>query len=99
MCVQAECRHRICKDATFLEASPPSGSNLLYFSDKWSLGGTTKPAALLPRPRSAQAAANSVPIYRYYASWSGDHFYTKSQTTPGGYVSEGIEFYAYQAAW
>ncbi|MFZ2976084.1 MAG: SpoIID/LytB domain-containing protein [Candidatus Moraniibacteriota bacterium] len=45
----------------------------------------------------------TVPVYRFYASSTGDHFYTTSESERDslnnnpqwGYTAEGIEFYAY----
>lgn len=37
----------------------------------------------------------AVPVYRYFDSSSGDHFYSTSSATPPGYASEGVAFYAY----
>jgi len=39
-----------------------------------------------------------VPIYRYYSSGSGDHLFSQGFPAPGGYVSEGIGFYAFTNA-
>ena len=37
----------------------------------------------------------SIPIYRYFSPYSGDHFYTKSNVTPQYYNFEGVEFNAF----
>jgi peptidoglycan hydrolase-like amidase len=42
-------------------------------------------------------ANNTVPIYRYYNSSTGDHFYSTDNSTPSGYSSEGTAFYAYSS--
>lgn len=41
--------------------------------------------------------ANTVPVYRWYNSGDGDHFYTTSTEESSG-ASEGIAFYAYPSA-
>jgi YD repeat-containing protein len=38
---------------------------------------------------------NSVPIYRFYNTTNGDHFYTSVNSNHPGYLSEGISFYAF----
>jgi hypothetical protein len=40
----------------------------------------------------------TVRIYRYYDSDSGDHFYTTSGSTPGGYISEGVVGWGFTSA-
>ncbi|MFW0718121.1 MAC/perforin domain-containing protein [Pedobacter sp. N23S346] len=39
-----------------------------------------------------------VPIYRYFNSANGDHLYSQGSPAPGGYVDEGIGFYAFKNA-
>jgi hypothetical protein len=55
--------------------------------------------ALVQRHASALTslvhADETTPIYRYYSASTSDHFYAKSAVTPGGYVSEGVEFHAF----
>jgi hypothetical protein len=46
----------------------------------------------------ASQRAGTVPIYRYYSGGDQNHFYTKSSSTPSGYISEGIIGYAWPSS-
>jgi hypothetical protein len=51
--------------------------------------------ALVQRHAAMVHADETTAIHRYYNTVTGNHYYAKSATTPGGYVSEGVEFHAF----
>ncbi|HEX8974751.1 MAG TPA: SpoIID/LytB domain-containing protein [Patescibacteria group bacterium] len=81
-----------------LAAGSYSDEGTAFYAQTLSSGYTAEGIAFYAFDPNAAQPAGTVPVFRYFNSTSGDHFYTTNTTfdySSYGYVKESNAFYAY----